>query len=366
NDFFSEEKNADKDLNEGKEEDDVSTLDPHSFLSIRPTEEEPRPSGVVALEDADAEAFVHVSKVAKEVLGECARVIVGKVGVLQKIYIALLAGGHVLLEGVPGVAKTFMANTFSKILGCSFKRIQFTPDLLPADIIGTTIFDQKTAEFRVRLGPVFANLVLADEINRAPPKTQAALLECMAEKTVTIEGVTHQLPSPFVVIATQNPIDLEGTYPLPEAQVDRFLFKIFVDYPTAKEEIELISRKNVPSDVTLGVITNPAELNAAKQAVRKVHIDATIMDYIGKIIQRTRRHPQILLGGSPRASLALLMGSKARAALLGRDFVTPDDVKALAYDVLNHRLILKPEAELEGVTAKGIIDRIVKDTPIPA
>jgi MoxR-like ATPase len=259
-----------------------------------------------------------------------------------------------------------MARAFADTLGCTFKRIQFTPDLLPSDIVGTTIFDQKTSEFQVRLGPIFANIILADELNRAPPKTQSALLESMAEQTVSIEGVTHQLPKPFIVIATQNPIELEGTYPLPEAQLDRFLFKLHVDYPTPKEEIEIIKRKNNPVDTWVKTITNPSGLTKMAETARHIHISKSIMDYIGAIVEKTRNHSQILLGGSPRASITLLMSAKARAAILGRDFVTPDDVKRLTVDSLNHRIILKPEAELEGVTPISIINQILNETESPS
>ncbi len=306
-----------------------------------------------------------VRDIAQQVLTELRKAVVGKGEVMQNILIALLADGHVLLEGVPGVAKTYMANAFADVLGCSFKRIQFTPDLLPADITGTNIFDSESGTFKLRKGPIFANIVLADEINRAPPKTQAALLECMQERQVTLEGTTHKLERPFLVMATQNPIELEGTYPLPEAQVDRFLFKLIVGYPTDQEEVEIIVRKHAPLDVKLDVITNLPMIVKMQDAVRHVHVDKEIMNFIRDITIRTRKDPQILLGGSPRASIVLLTCGKARAAILGRDFVTPDDVKALTLNALYHRLILKPEAELGGVAIPRLVFNILDEMNVP-
>ncbi|MHA1279173.1 MAG: AAA family ATPase [Candidatus Helarchaeota archaeon] len=306
-----------------------------------------------------------VRDIAQQVITEIRKVVVGKGEVMQNIFIALLADGHVLMEGVPGVAKTFMANAFADVLGCSFKRIQFTPDMLPADVTGTNVFDTSSATFKLKKGPVFANVVLADEINRAPPKTQAALLECMQERQVTLEGTTHKLDRPFIVIATQNPIELEGTYPLPEAQVDRFLFKLIVGYPTDTEEVEIIQRKHSPVDVKLNQITNPEIIVKMQDTVRHVHVDKGIMDFIRDIVVRTRKDPQILLGGSPRASIVLLTCAKARAAILGRDFVTPDDVKALALHSLYHRLILKPEAELGGVSVPRIVYNMMEEMRVP-
>jgi len=271
-----------------------------------------------------------------------------------------------LLEGVPGVAKTYMANTFAKILNLEFKRIQFTPDLLPADIVGTYIYDQNKNEFRFRKGPIFANIILADEINRAPPKTQSALLESMQEKQVTVEGTTYPLPEPFIVIATQNPIELEGTYPLPEAQLDRFMFRVFVDYPTGDEEVEILELKNDEAKIELKAVTTAQQIKQMQRMVNKVHIRREIMEYIKDIVTKTRTDPQILLGASPRASIVLLTGSKAYAAIKGRSFVIPDDVKKLAYASLNHRIILKPEAELEGITVDDVIKRILEEASPPS
>jgi len=283
-----------------------------------------------------------IREIAQAILSEVSRVIVGYGETLQQLFIALLVNGHVLLEGVPGLGKTVMAKTFAKTLGISFRRVQFTPDLLPADITGTKIFDQNEGAFVLQKGPLFSNIVLADEINRSAPKTQAALLEAMAERQITIEGQTLPLEKPFMVIATENPVEMEGTYPLPEAQVDRFLFKLWLDYPEQDEEI--ISAQNL---------------------MNYVYIDARILKYIRDIVLKTRSHPQIALGCGPRASLVLMKCSKARASILGRTYVTPDDVRALTIPALNHRILLKPEAELEGLDVKAVIKNIIQEIPVP-
>ncbi len=302
---------------------------------------------------------------ATKILDEVGKVIVGKRNILQNILIGLLAKGHILLEGVPGIAKTYMANAFAQAIGCEFKRIQFTPDMLPADIVGTNIYDPNTGEFRLRKGPVFSNLVLADEVNRSPPKTQSALLEAMQEKQVTIEGATLPLPEPFMVLATQNPIELEGTYPLPEAQVDRFLFKLHVDYPSDAEEVEILRRKHQPEEVDIEPVADPHILMQMQESTKRVFVEPYIMSYIRDIVVRTRNDPQILIGGSPRASIVLLDTSKVHAAFSGRDYVTPDDIKMLAQHALNHRLILKPEAELEGTSVQAVVDRILRQISAP-
>lgn len=302
---------------------------------------------------------------AVKILDEVGKAIVGKRHIVQNILTGLLAQGHILLEGVPGIAKTYMANCFAQALGCDFKRIQFTPDMLPADIIGTNVYDPNTGEFRLRKGPVFANVVLADEVNRSPPKTQSALLEAMQEKQVTIEGSTLPLPRPFMVLATQNPIELEGTYPLPEAQVDRFLFKLHVDYPSEAEEVEILQRKHQPEEIEIEPVIGPQELVQMQESVKRVFVEPYILNYIRDIVIRTRNDPQILIGGSPRASIVLLDTAKVHAALVGRDYVTPDDIKRLAHHTLNHRLILKPEAELEGTSVHAVIDRILRQVSSP-
>ncbi|MFW9999962.1 MAG: AAA family ATPase [Candidatus Hodarchaeota archaeon] len=306
-----------------------------------------------------------IREIAQEVLSEVSRVIVGYGEILQQLFIALLVNGHVLLEGVPGLGKTVMAKTFAKTLGISFRRVQFTPDLLPADITGTKIFDQNEGAFVLQRGPLFANMVLADEINRSAPKTQAALLEAMAERQITIEGQTLALDKPFIVVATENPVEMEGTYPLPEAQVDRFLFKLWLDYPEQDEEVEIMRRQISGESPSVEAITAGEEILAAQKIMNLVYIDDRILKYIRDIILKTRNHPQIALGCGPRASLTLMKCAKARAAILGRSYVTPDDVRALIVPALNHRILLKPEAELEGLDTQSILKSIVEDIPIP-
>lgn len=309
--------------------------------------------------------FSPVRELAQNVLSEVSSVIVGYGDTLQNLFIALLTNGHVLLEGVPGLGKTVMAKTFANTLGISFKRVQFTPDLLPADITGSKIYDQSKGQFVLMEGPIFANVVLADEINRSAPKTQSALLEAMAERQVTIEGETRVLEKPFMVIATENPIEMEGTYPLPEAQVDRFLFKLWLDYPEEDDEVEIIRRQVRGDTAPVDVITNSEEIMKIQNLVNHVYIDDRILKYIRDIIFKSRNHPQIALGAGPRASLTLMKCSKARAAILGRNYVTPDDIRALCIPVLNHRLLLKPEAELEGLDSTTVVQRILEEIPIP-
>lgn len=306
-----------------------------------------------------------VHTLTSEIVKECSRVIVGKVDILRDVLIAFLSNGHVVLEGVPGLAKTYMARTFASILGCAFKRIQLTVDTLPADLLGSNVFNQQTGEFWFRKGPVFANLVLADEINRCPPKSQSALLEVMEERQVSIEGVTMKLPEPFLIIATQNPVEQEGTYPLPEAQLDRFMFRLILDYPTSSEEAEVIRRKHIGEATDLRVLTDPPTLVRMQQACKTVYLEEDLINYIRDIIVRTRNDPQILLGGSPRASLVLMNASKTRAAMNGRDYVVPEDVRKLCVQTLNHRLILKPEAELEGMTVERVITKILGEVDCP-
>jgi len=306
-----------------------------------------------------------IREIAQEVLSEVSRVIVGYGEILQQLFIALLVNGHVLLEGVPGLGKTVMAKTFAKTLGISFRRVQFTPDLLPSDITGTKIFDQNEGAFVLQKGPLFANIVLADEINRSAPKTQAALLEAMAERQITIEGETLPLEKPFMVVATENPVEMEGTYPLPEAQLDRFIMKVWLDYPSQEEEVDIMRRQISGESPSVTAITSGEEILAAQKLMNMVYIDDRILKYIRDIVLKTRNHPQIALGCGPRASLVLMKCSKARAAILGRVYVTPDDVRALIIPALNHRILLKPEAELEGLDVKSVIKNIVEDIPIP-
>ena len=306
-----------------------------------------------------------VHKGTSDIIRECGRIIVGKDDALRDVLIAFLSNGHVVLEGVPGLAKTYMARTFASILGCAFKRIQLTVDTLPADLLGSNVFNQRTGEFWYRKGPVFSNLVLADEINRCPPKSQSALLEVMEERQVSIEGVTRKLPNPFLIIATQNPVEQEGTYPLPEAQLDRFMFRLILDYPTDEEEAEVIRRKHLGEATDLDVLADPSTLLRMQNTCRTVFIEEDIINYIRDIVVRTRNDPQILLGGSPRASLVLMNASKTRAAMDGRDYVVPEDVRRLSVQALNHRLILKPEAELEGLTVERIVSKILGEVDCP-
>ncbi|HJM18089.1 MAG TPA: MoxR family ATPase [Candidatus Thalassarchaeaceae archaeon] len=317
---------------------------------------------------ANSKALINsVSGHSNNLMSEVAKVIIGKPENIRKVTVGVLANGNILIEDNPGLAKTLMANTFARALGCKFKRVQFTPDLLPADIIGTYMYDQQTGEFRPRFGPLFTNILLADEINRAPPKTQAALLEAMEEKQVTIEGVTHKLPAPFSTLATQNPIEQEGTYPLPEAQMDRFLMKMSMGYPSLEEEKAILQRRKLRAkdDYDVTQIVEPKKVVAMQKALETVHIDPAILGYIVQIVQRTRSDPRIEAGASPRASQALFKSSRASAAIDGRDYVIPDDVKGLAMDVVSHRIVLKPESKIRGVTGKRIVNKIISEVNVP-
>ncbi len=306
-----------------------------------------------------------VEKIYKKISEQLSSIVVGKADIVENLFIGLLADGHILLEGVPGIAKTYLARNFSLALGCEFKRIQFTPDLLPMDILGSNVYNQKTGKFEFKEGPIFANIVLADEINRAPPKTQSALLECMQEKQVTIEGKTYVLRKPFMVVATQNPIELEGTYPLPEAQIDRFLMRVLMGYPASKEEeVEILRRRDVEEKYSDAVVS-AEKINDVQKVIRTVEVDKKVKEYISDLIIHTRKHNDLLLGGSPRASIALQEAAKARAAIMGRDFVTPDDVKALIPPILNHRLILKPEIEIGGKSILNVIDEVTSAVHVP-
>ncbi|GAB7387788.1 MoxR family ATPase [Bacillaceae bacterium] len=294
------------------------------------------------------------------------RVIVGKREWIRLHMAALLCGGHVLLEDVPGVGKTMLIRALAKSVGCEFKRIQFTPDLLPTDITGVSIYNQKTGEFEFRPGPIMANIVLADEINRTSPKTQSALLEAMEENCITVDGVSYPLPKPFFVMATQNPLEYEGTYPLPEAQLDRFLLKLTLGYPSLKEEVAMLSRmeKNHPIETIESVLTRE-ELLALQAEARAVYVEGSVKEYIVKISQGTREHPCVRLGVSPRGSLALFRAAQAYAYLEGRDYVIPDDVKYLAPHVLAHRLLLRPEAKMDGISERQVLFDVLEKVPVP-
>ncbi|MBT9189658.1 AAA family ATPase [Zobellia russellii] len=304
-----------------------------------------------------------------EIKKELSKVIIGQENFVELLIVSLLVDGHVLIEGVPGIAKTITAKLFAKTLKTDFSRIQFTPDLMPSDILGTSIFNIKTSEFEYKKGPIFSNIVLIDEINRAPAKTQAAMFETMEERQITMDGNTYKMEAPFMVLATQNPIEQEGTYALPEAQLDRFLFKIKVEYPSLDEEILIIKthheRKGaIVKEMINGVLT-PEKLAGFKANIQEVVVEEKIIRYIAEIISKTRNHPHLYLGGSPRASIATLNAAKAFAAISGRDFVTPEDIKKSLVPVLNHRVILTPEREMEGMTTESVIQMITESVEIP-
>ena len=304
-----------------------------------------------------------------QIKAELGKIIVGQDNFIELLIVALLADGHVLIEGVPGVAKTITAKLLAKTIDTGFSRLQFTPDLMPSDVLGTSILNMKTSEFEFRQGPIFSNLVLIDEINRAPAKTQAALFEVMEERQISIDGNTYSMKPPFMVLATQNPIEQEGTYALPEAQLDRFLFKIDVGYPTLDEEILIIKthqdRKGNLPQTLISSLLSETDLLAYKSKIFEVLVEEKIMRYIAQIITKTRNHPHLYLGGSPRASIAILNASKAFAAINGRDFVIPEDIKKVLYPVLRHRLILTPEREMEGMTTDKVIEMIVQSVEVP-
>lgn len=310
--------------------------------------------------------MIDVTQVAKRILANVERAIVGKRQSLILSLAAWLSEGHILLEDVPGVAKTMLARAMAQSVGCKFKRVQCTPDLLPTDVTGASIFNQKTVNFEFRPGPVFTQILLADEINRTTPRTQAALLEAMAERKVTVDGTTYDLPPPFLVIATQNPVDHEGTFSLPEAQLDRFLMKFSLGYPSLDDEfrmLDMLQRKH-PIE-SLEAVVSAEELIACQQAVREVHVDDKVRRYALEIVHATRSSEDLALGGSPRASLAIFRASQAIAALRGRNYVLPDDIKKIYKPVLAHRVILKPEARLRKITAESIIDELVAEIAVP-
>ncbi len=304
-----------------------------------------------------------------KVRDEIAKIIVGQHQLIDMLIVGLLSDGHILLEGLPGVAKTMTAKLLAKTLNIKFSRVQFTPDLMPSDVIGTSIFNLKNSEFQFKPGPIFANVVLIDEINRAPAKTQAALFECMQEKQVTIDGVTHILPPPFIVLATQNPIEQEGTYRLPEAQLDRFLFKINIGYPSLQEETNLLKKYHLAEGNFDPAVINPVmtgeELAKYRNQVQKVHTEDKLIDYIAKIVHQTRNNKSLYLGASPRATLYTLTAAKAFAAINARDFITPDDIKFVAPYVLHHRVILTPEKEMEGTSPMEIVRQVIETVEVP-
>ncbi len=312
-----------------------------------------------------------VQSVYERIKEEAQKVIVGQTELFEMLVVSLFSGGHVLLEGVPGTAKTLMAKTLAMVISGKFSRVQFTPDLMPSDIVGTSVYDLTTNQFNLKRGPVFTNVLLADEINRAPAKTQSALLECMEERQVSIDGVRHELDPPFIVLATQNPIEYEGTYPLPEAQLDRFLFKLNVDYPGPEMETQILINYHQGfnatqlEDVGIENVIDSTLLQQCKAAIQDITVEESIFNYIVNLAEASRSSHELILGGSPRASIALLLASKTYAAMKGRDYILPDDVKLLAPHVYRHRILLKADAEIEGLTPDDVIDRLLAEVEIP-
>jgi MoxR-like ATPase len=310
-----------------------------------------------------------LSKKMQSVKDEIGKCVIGQPQFIEQLLIALLANGHVLIEGVPGVAKTLTAKLLAKTIDTDFKRIQFTPDLMPSDIIGTSIFNSKSANFEFKKGPLFANIVLTDEINRSPAKTQAALFEAMEERQISVDGTTYKLDEPFIVLATQNPIEQEGTYRLPEAQLDRFLFKVKVDYPTLEDENIMLQKfhqnKNINDMSWVSKVLNKSEVLELRNLVAKIVVEENLIKYITQIVHATRKNPGIYLGASPRASIAILSAAKANACLQNRDFVTPEDIKFVCFPVLRHRIILTPEKEMEGVKEDTVIQQIIDKVEVP-
>jgi len=325
----------------------------------------------VSAQSGQAMTLPEVSHLAAQIRGQIAKAVVGQTETIDALLVALLAQGHVLLEGPPGTAKTFMAQCFAASLGLQFGRIQFTPDLMPGDILGSNLFNFQTSQFTLTRGPIFCELLLGDEINRTPPKTQAALLEAMQERRVTLDGTAHALPTNFMVVATQNPIESQGVYPLPEAQLDRFLFKVLVGYPNAAEEAKIVStfgERAGPSraaDLGVEAVANAATIAAAAAAVKTVTLSESVTDYIVRLIRATRESADLSAGASPRAAVLLANAARARAALEARDYVLPDDVKALAASVLRHRLLLSPAAEIEGKQVEALVAALVEATEAP-
>ncbi len=310
-----------------------------------------------------------LNKAVYEIKNEIGQVIIGQQKMVDLLLIGLLCDGHILIEGVPGVAKTLTAKLMAKIIDADFSRLQFTPDLMPSDVVGTSVFNPGEGDFKFKPGPIFSNIILIDEINRAPAKTQAALFEVMEERQVTIDGSTHLMRFPFIVLATQNPIEQEGTYRLPEAQLDRFLFKIEVKYPTLEEEISILTRQQGKTQLQMmeGVrkLLSPHDIQHYRSQIQTIIIEPKLVEFIAKIVQETRNNPALYLGASPRASLAILRSAKANAAVKGRDFVTPEDIVDMAPHVLRHRIILTPEKEMEGLTTDDLIDNILKSIEVP-
>ena len=345
----------------------------YDFGSERPvTEAEPlQPDSTPALEPIQEGPARTPQQLAQRITVEMHKTIVGQDELVEMLVVAVLAGGHVLLEGVPGTAKTLSVRTLARIFDVSFARIQFTPDLMPSDILGVSVYDPRTQQFNLKKGPVFAGLLLADEVNRTPPKTQSALLEAMEERRVTIDGVSHDLPEPFLVCATQNPIEYEGTYPLPEAQLDRFMLKVNVAYPSTDEEQNILTRvqagfraQNLDT-ADIRPVLQGTDMPYFRGEIEKVRVETPVIRYIVEVIRATRDHRHLTLGASPRAAITLLLTTKALASIRGRDFVTPDDVKTMAVPVLRHRLAVRPESEIEGYTGDRIVESVLQSVQVP-
>ena len=310
--------------------------------------------------------MINVQEFADKVVVNIEKVIVGKRETVEMAVVSLLCQGHLLIEDVPGVGKTMLARSLARSIGCKFSRIQFTPDMLPSDVTGVSIFNQVSREFEFRSGPIMAQIVLSDEINRATPKTQAALLEAMEERQITVDGITHPLPRPFMVLATQNPIEYEGTFPLPEAQLDRFFLRVRLGYPQTNEEIQILDRQQYRHPIEdLNKVVSVEEVSSAQEAVKSVYVSPSVKSYIVDLTRRTREYPEVYLGASPRGSLTLYRAGQARAAMHGRDFVLPDDVKALADASLGHRVILGPSARLRDLSAAQVIEELINSVPVP-
>lgn len=356
------------DLRKDKNEEPTEGQNPESTSNTdSPDTSQPDTS---SFQPAPALNTIQVQRTYESMLAEIKKLIIGNNSLIELTLIGMLSGGHVLIEGVPGVAKTLLSKLLARTIGIDFQRIQFTPDLMPSDLLGTSVFNLKESEFEFKKGPIFSNLILIDEINRAPAKTQAALLEVMEEKQITIDGTTYPMSLPFFVIATQNPIESEGTYRLPDAQLDRFLFKLRVPHPGLEEEKAILNRfKNQfnikVSEEQVQQVVSPQDIVACQEIIEQVHIKDELIDYIARIVHETRNHGEIYMGASPRASLSILRTSKGIAAMRGREFVTPDDIQHVCIPVLNHRIILTPEKEMSGGTADEVIKSILKDIEVP-
>ncbi len=348
----------------------------NDFSAYLPSDESPKAEeqqqeapASTGFQQRDQSELLWVAQKVNRVREELRKYVIGQSEMIELLMAGIFANGHILLEGVPGVAKTLSSKGLAKVLKVDFSRIQFTPDLMPSDVIGTSVFNMKDSTFNFKRGPIFSNIVLIDEINRAPAKTQAALFEVMEERQITFDGTEYQLDFPFLVVATQNPVEQEGTYNLPEAQLDRFLFKIKMDYPTLEEEVDILKRyknqiKSPSLDEILAVFT-PEELRKVQSIVEQIVVEDRLIDYVAQLVHKTRNHVKLYLGGSPRASLSIIKAAKAFAAIRGRDFVTPDDIQFVAVHVLNHRLILTPEADMEGMRVEDVIREIVQTIEVP-